>query len=437
MRGSRPRAAQASPRIASASATRAGSGGRFTSQPSAWRATTSRSAFERPAATWIGIRSAGARTRARSSATKRPRRVTSSPRQSARTASRVSSSQAMRSPAAGSGRPKRRSAGCPPMETKSRTRPGGGARGSPSPGRASPRSSGGPVGSRRSLCARCAREGLQSRRARRAPRRRGGPASCDTSPSTKTAAKPKRLGEPHELEERFEGDRCASRGRRRASTQPAHAVMAPACSRASALFASRSSPLQTSSRARVEGHLHHLDHLVRVVARGDLGSRSKAAKRWITSSVKPGVVQIEPSGSRRPARRPASSSSSRAAQTSGRLAVELARRHLPDRAAGGVAELADQQHVALAREGHHRRRARVPHDVERDALAVRQLDLVLDAIERRRSGRGEATRASRAAAPSASCGGAGHGHSAAQRARFAARPARARSRRAVVDDLVR
>ena len=50
---------------------------------------------------------------------------------------------------------------------------------------------------------------------------------------------------------------------------------------------------------------------------GTVGVKSNAANRWIFSSVKPGVVQTEPSFSSRPARRPASSSSSLRAHTSG------------------------------------------------------------------------------------------------------------------------
>ena len=66
----------------------------------------------------------------------------------------------------------------------------------------------------------------------------------------------------------------------------------------------------------------------------------------------------------------------------GRLAgVELARRHLEDHAAGRVPVLADQQHVAIRDEGHHRGGARMVHDVEIEQRAVGKLDALGDRLD--------------------------------------------------------
>ena len=66
----------------------------------------------------------------------------------------------------------------------------------------------------------------------------------------------------------------------------------------------------------------------------------------------------------------------------GRLAgVELARRHLEDHAADRVPILADQQHLAIRDEGHHRGGARMPHDVEIEQRAVRKLDALGDRLD--------------------------------------------------------
>ena len=107
-----------------AALTHSASGGTFMFQAFACFATNP-STRGRAAAISIGggLASAG-RTRARSSETKRPRALTSSPRQSARTALRDSSSQAMRSAARGHGKPKRWSASCAPIERNARKRPG-------------------------------------------------------------------------------------------------------------------------------------------------------------------------------------------------------------------------------------------------------------------------------------------------------------------------
>ena len=100
--------------------TREGIGGRLMSHTSAWVATT-RSILGtggcdldgQPARRWAGP-DPGAGEAGR----KRPRAVTSSPRQSRRTAERVSSSHAIRSRADGNGRPKHRD---PPAVRQSRS----------------------------------------------------------------------------------------------------------------------------------------------------------------------------------------------------------------------------------------------------------------------------------------------------------------------------
>ena len=122
--GARPAARHARASSAAEAATRAGIAGQFTFQMSAWRATTASSRAPL-AATSIGSRPPGGtgRTRAPSSVTNRPLRVTDSPRQSARTAS-VSSSHATRSLAESSGRPHARSSGRSPIDAKKWWRPG-------------------------------------------------------------------------------------------------------------------------------------------------------------------------------------------------------------------------------------------------------------------------------------------------------------------------
>src|SRR5262245_17472834 len=122
------------------------------------------------------------------------------------------------------------------------------------------------------------------------------------------------LGELDEGEQLLEAvDVCAEVD---AEPQPMRPTYRAAWRSASALFASLSSRRQTSASA--SSRLMRTGSITSSASyRWATGSRSKPAKRKIRSSVKPGVVQIQPSSTRRPARQPASSSSSRTAQRAG------------------------------------------------------------------------------------------------------------------------
>ena len=339
----------------------------------------------------ISIADAGrgvGRTRAPSSSTKRPRRLTVSPRQSAaHDASSISSSHSMRSPGAATGRPKRASIGWSPGETRKRRRPGA-IRSAVATACASRAAfqwwamriepiwmrrvaieqRDRHASSRRARRPRCARRASRDRRRRR-PRRSRAP----------RRAAPARAAPPT--------DARASRARPRASREqrPRGARRAPARARSSRPRARRSRPARAPRRAACAAPRS-------ARRRRDCGaprSRSNAAKRWMRSSVKPGVVQIAPRSHQAPGPLPGLFRELARGAGFRRLAgVELAGRHLEDHAAGRMPVLADQSTSSLGHEGHDGGRARMAHDVELEQRPVRELDALAGGFDAKASSHG-------------------------------------------------